>query len=128
MESDYERFVEFDFVEQDLEDSVKLEMLYAELNRLERTMELHGTPYVFVDDDAVRFSPEIGKERFEDHREWLQSLVCPNAMDEVKGRNRKEALRAILNRISEKNLHPYILLILAEIVVISGLESLCPGL
>ena len=128
MESDYERYAEFGFVEQDLEDSIKLEMLYAELNRLERTMEMHGTPYVFVDDDAVRFSPEVGKERFEGHRGWLQSLVCPKTVEEVKGRDRKETLRTILGRISEKDLHPYVLLILAEIVVISGLESFCPDL
>lgn len=55
MNFDYESFPGFGFIEQDIDDSIKLQMLFAELNRLERTMEIHGTPFVFVDDEKIRF-------------------------------------------------------------------------
>lgn len=128
MEPDFENFPEFRFVEQDIDDSLKLQMLFAELNRLERTIEIHGSPYIFVDDEEVRFSPETGKERFEDHRSWLKRLVCRNSLADWGSGERLDNLRAILDRISLKDIHPYVLLILAQIVVVSGLDSFCNGL
>ena len=128
MESDFENFPEFRFVEQDIDDSLKLQMLFAELNRLERTIEIHGDPFIFVDDEKIRFSPEVGKERFEDHRGWLKQLVCRNSLADQDSEGRLDKLRAVLHRISQKEIHPYILLILAQIVVISGIDTFCNGL
>ncbi len=128
MEPDFENFPEFRFVEQDIDDSLKLRMLFAELNRLERTIEIHGNPFIFVDDEEIRFSPEVGKERFEEHRGWLKYLVCRNSLADQDSEGRLDDLRAILSRISKKDIHPYVLLILAQIVVISGINTFCNGL
>jgi hypothetical protein len=127
MGPDFESFSEFGFVEQDIDDDIKLRMLFAELNRLETTIEIHGSPYIFVDDEAVRFSPEAGKERFFGHREWLKDLVCQDSMAVQNLEGRLDRLRAILSRISHKEIHPYILLILAQIVVVTGISSFCNG-
>ena len=127
MGPDFERFPEFRFVEQDIDDSIKLRMLFAELNRLETTIEIHGSPYVFVDDEDVRFSPNLGEERFEGHREWLKDLVCQDSMAHQNLEGKLDKLRAVLNCITHKEIHPYVLLILAQIVVVTGIDAFCNG-
>jgi hypothetical protein len=91
------------------------------------TIEMHGSPYIFVDDEDVRFSPETGEERFEGHREWLKDLVCQDSLADQNLERKLDRLRAVLGRISHKELHPYVLLILAQIVVITGISSFCNG-
>lgn len=125
MERDFESYPEFEFVDQDIDDDIKLQMLFAELNRLERTIEIHGHPFVFVDDDEVRYSVDSGKERFEVHRRWLEDLLCEKSWSSPNSTSRRELLRSVLNRIQQRNVHPYILLILAEIVVVGGIKSFC---
>jgi hypothetical protein len=128
MGPDFENFSEFRFVEQDIDDDIKLRMLFAELNRLEMTIEIHGTPYIFVDDENVRFCPEAGEKRFEDHRGWLKELVCTDSVLACHQEGKLDTLRAVLGRISHRENHPYVLLILAQIVVLSGINSFCNGL
>lgn len=125
MVRDFESFPEFRFVEQEIDDSIKLQMLYAELNRLERTIEIHGNPYIFVDDEEIRFSPDAGVERFEGHRGWLKEILCDDTLADEDSKGKLDTLRAVLDRLSSKETHPYILLILAQIVVISGVSTLC---
>ncbi|MFQ6128460.1 MAG: hypothetical protein ACE5QW_06120 [Thermoplasmata archaeon] len=125
MEHNLESFPGFGFVEQEIDDNIKLQILFAELNRLERTMEIHGNPYVFVDDEKVRFSIDSGKRRFENHRNRLKDILCGESWSNPNSRDRCELLRSILDRISYMNVHPYILLILAQIIAVNGLESFC---
>ncbi|MFQ6107725.1 MAG: hypothetical protein ACE5QF_09130 [Thermoplasmata archaeon] len=127
MAFDFESFPEFEFVNQDIDDDIKLQMLFAELHRVERTLEIHGSPYVFVEDENVRFSVDSGKKRFENHRAWLQETICSESWDNTISCNRMELLRTILDLISLRDIHPYVVLILAQIVTLRGPQHLCAG-
>ncbi len=106
----------------DIDASVKLDMLYVELDRVETTIELQGNPYVFLDNPEQRFSADAGKRRFCRHTVWLRDSICGHVDPACTG---EDLYECILNQIRDSGLHDRTLWVLAHILALQGIEELC---
>jgi hypothetical protein len=101
---------------------IKVQMLFVELDRVEKTIELCGSPYEFVNGGDSRFTIEGGKERFLHHAPWLRESICGHVSPACEG---EELYNCIMEQIKDSDLHDRTIWVLAHILALKGLERFC---
>lgn len=101
---------------------VKLQMLFLELDRVEKTIELTGTPYRFVGDEDRLFTIEAGAERYSRHSVWLRDSICGHVDPQCEG---EDLYDCVLDQIRDTDLHDRTIWVLAHILALQGIGTLC---
>jgi hypothetical protein len=121
-----QEIIDYEFINQKLDDYVKLDILYYELDRLEKTLEIRGSPYVFLDPEEAEVTIQDGKRIFEGHIQWIQEKLSEHA-SELRLPDESEPLDDLFNSLIDilwrEDLHAMIILTLAQIVIVQGLEQ-----
>ncbi len=121
-----QEIIDYEFLNQKLDDYVKLDILYYELDRLEKTLEIRGTPYVFLDPDEAEVTVQDGKKRFEKYMDWISEAVTEHRTD-LKIPDDSERLDDLFNSLIDllwrEDLHAMVILTLAQIVIVQGLDA-----
>lgn len=121
-----QEIIDYGFLNQKLDDSVKLDILFYELDRVERTLEARGTPYVFLDPKEAGISVEGGRRRFERHAKWIRERLSDREVVTSIPRERMDDLYdCLIGVLWREDMHTMIILTLAQIVIIQGLEEYC---
>lgn len=121
-----QEIIDYEFLNQKLDDYVKLDILYYELDRLEKTLEVQGTPYVFLDPDEAEITVQDGKRRFEDHLGWISEVIIEHktALPVPDESERLDDLyNSLIDLLWREDLHAMIILTLAQIVIVQGLDA-----
>jgi hypothetical protein len=118
--------IDYEFLNQNLDDYVKLDILYYELDRLEKTLKIRGTPYVFLDPDEAEITIQDGKKIFAGHMGWIGERLMDNASDlsvPDDGDRLDDLYNSLIDILWRDDLHAMIILTLAQIVIVQGLEQ-----
>ncbi len=118
--------IDYDFLNQSLDDYVKLDILYYELDRLEKTLEIRGSPYVFLDPEEAEITVQEGKKRFEKYQGWIAEKVseCKDDLPVPDDDERFDDLyNSLIDVLWREDLEAMIVLTLAQIVIVQGLET-----
>ena len=121
-----QEIIDYEFLNQKLDDYVKLDILYYELDRLEKTLKTKGTPYVFLDPEEAEITVQDGKRIYEGYVQWIQEKLTEHA-SELPVPDESEPLDDLFNSMIDilwrEDLHAMIILTLAQIVIVHGLEQ-----
>lgn len=121
-----QEIIDYEFLNQELDDYVKLDILYYELDRLEKTLKTKGTPYVFLDPEEAEITVQDGKRIYERYAQWIQEKLTEHA-SELPAPGESEPLDDLFNSLIDilwrEDLHAMIILTLAQIVIVHGLEQ-----
>lgn len=121
-----QEIIDYEFLNQKLDDYVKLDILYYELDRLEKTLEIRGTPYVFLDPDEAEITVQDGKKRFEKYIDWISEVIVEHRTD-LRKPDDSERLDGLFNSLIDvlwrEDIHAMIILTLAQIVIVQGLDA-----
>jgi len=121
-----QEIIDYGFLNQKLDDRVKLDILFLELDRVERTLEARGTPYVFLDPEEAEISVEGGRKKFEKHAKWIRERLSDKEVVTSMPRERMDDLYdRLIDVLWRGDMHAMIILTLAQIVIIQGLEEYC---
>jgi hypothetical protein len=120
-----QEIIDYEFLNQELDDYVKLDILYYELDRLEKTLEEKGTPFVFLDPDDAEVTVQDGKKRYQQHLAWMEerlmekvsTLPDPGTSDTLD-----DLYNSLIDVLWREDLHAMIILTLAQIVIVRGLD------
>ncbi|UCD91921.1 MAG: hypothetical protein JSV43_06715 [Methanobacteriota archaeon] len=123
-----QNIIDYEFLNQDLDIPVKLDILFYELDRVEKTLEVKGNPYVFLDPDEAEISTENGRVKFQRHEEWIREKLSetevassvPDGSDSLD-----ELYNFIIDTLWREDIHAMIILTLAQIVIVQGLDQYC---
>jgi len=120
--------IDYDFLNQKLDVPVKLDILFYELDRVEKTLEVEGTPYVFLDPAEADISPEGGRRKFQQHEKWIREKlsreeVTSSVPEESDTLN--ELYDFLIDSLWRDDIHAMIILTLAQIVIVKGLNRYC---
>lgn len=118
--------IDYEFLNQKLDDYVKLDILYYELDRLEKTLEIRGTPYVFLDPDEAEITVQDGKKRFEDHMDWISDVIVEHKPDlpvPDDSERLDDLFNSLIDLLWREDLHAMVILTLAQIVIVQGLDA-----
>jgi len=117
-----------DLLQFDIPKELKLDMLFLELDRVGRTIELKGTPYVYLEFEDRDLSVQRGVMRFRQKESWLKERICPDAVLlalEQSALSIESVFDAIMRLIEREDIHRRELWILAHILLIMGLKEFC---
>ncbi len=118
--------IDYEFLNQKLDDYVKLDILYFELDRLEKTLEVQGTPYVFLDPEEVEITVQEGKRRYEKYSDWIDETITKHrtTLPFPQGSERLDDLfNSVIDILWREDIHPMIILTLAQIAIVKSLDS-----
>jgi hypothetical protein len=118
--------IDYEFLNQDLDDYVKLDILYYELDRLDKTLKIRGTAYVFLDPEEADVTVQDGKRTFAGHMEWIGERLMDNSSAlsvPEDGERLDDLFNSLIDVLWKEDLHPMIILTLAQIVIVQGLEQ-----
>ncbi|MCK4444396.1 MAG: hypothetical protein KAW09_07620 [Thermoplasmata archaeon] len=121
-----QEIIDYNFLNQKLDNHVKLDILYFELDRLEKTLEVRGTPFVFLDPDEVEITVQNGKRRYEEYSGWIAETIAkhrttlplPEELDKLD-----DLFNSLIDILWREDLHAMIILTLAQIVIVKGMDS-----
>lgn len=118
--------IDYEFLNQDLDVPIKLDILFYELDRVEKTLEMKGSPYVFLDPAEAEITKEDGKKRFREHEEWIKKKLSQeeviSSMPEESD-TMDELYDFLIDILWRKDIHAMIILTLAQIVIVTGLDT-----
>jgi hypothetical protein len=117
--------IDYEFLNQKLDDYVKLDILFYELDRLDKTVKIRGTPFVFLDPEEADITTNDGKRIFAGHMEWIGQRLMDNASAlsvPEDGERLDDLFNSLIDILWKEDLHPMIILTLAQIVIVQGLE------
>lgn len=120
--------IDYEFINQDIDNYVKLDILFYELDRLEKTLKVSGTPYVFLDPDEADISVTDGKREFEKYSDWITEKISENRADlPVPEESDKldDLYNSLIDVLWRDDLHATVILTLAQIVIVRGLDAYC---
>ncbi len=120
-----QEIIDYEFLNQELDDYVKLDILYYELDRLEKTLKTKGTPYVFLDPEEAEITVQDGKRIYEGYVQWIQERMTEHASElPVPGESEPldDLFNSVIDILWREDMHAMILLTLAQIVIVHGLE------
>ena len=121
-----QQIIDYEFLNQKLDDYVKLDILYYELDRLEKTLEIRGTPFVFLDPEEADITVQDGKKRFETYNSWISEVIQEHKTD-LPTPDESERLDDLFNCLIDvmwrEDLHAMVILTLAQIVIVQGLDA-----
>jgi hypothetical protein len=118
--------IDYEFLNQKLDDYVKLDILYYELDRLEKTLRIRGTPYVFLDPEEADITIQDGKRIFAGHMEWIGERLMDNASAlsvPDDGEKLDDLFNSLIDILWREDVHAMIILTLAQILIVQGLEQ-----
>ncbi|MFQ6060998.1 MAG: hypothetical protein ACE5KV_06880 [Thermoplasmata archaeon] len=124
-----QEIIDYEFLNQKLDVPVKLDILFYELDRVEKTLELKGTPFVFLDPSEAKVSIENGRRKFERHVGWIKERLSGEEVVSSIPKEESERLDDLYNFLIDilwrEDIHAMIILTLAQIVIVQGLEHYC---
>ncbi len=128
MHPEVQDIIDYEFINQDIDNYVKLDILFYELDRVEKTLEASGTPYVFIDPEEAAISVENGRRRFEGYRDWITEKISENRADlpvPEEFDKLDDLYNSLVDVLWRDDLHATVILTLAQIVIVRGLDAYC---
>lgn len=120
-----QEIIDYEFINQELDVPVKLDILFYELDRVEKTLEMKGDPYVFLDPEEAKLSIENGRRKFEEHTGWIGERLSEGevASSVPEDSERLDDLyNFLIDILWREDIHAMIILTLAQIVIVQGLD------
>ncbi len=121
-----QEIIDYEFLNQKLDDYIKLDILYYELDRLEKTLRTEGTPYVFLDPEVAEITVQDGKRIYEGYIQWIQEKLTEHASElpvPAESEPLDDLYNSLIDILWREDMHAMIILTLAQIVIVNGLEK-----
>lgn len=121
-----QEIIDYEFLNQNLDNYVKLDILFYELDRLEKTVEMRGSPYVFLDPEEAEITVHEGRKRFEKYLGWITEKVseCKDNLPVPDDDGRLDDLyNSLIDVLWREDIEAMVVLTLAQIVIVQGLET-----